>query len=88
MYNPTECGIKLFARPTRDFEPDLLAGHEADDLVVKGPGGDVIFRASPSASWTHDSIVQALNQPDVIRVVDGDVADAYLGERWIGSTEI
>jgi hypothetical protein len=50
MYNPTECGIKLFARPTRDFEPDLLAGHEADDLVVKGPGGDVIFRASPSAS--------------------------------------
>ncbi|MEW6343126.1 MAG: hypothetical protein AB1704_20890 [Pseudomonadota bacterium] len=88
MYNSTESGIKLVARPTCDAEPDLLAGRELDDLVVKGPVEDVIFRVSPSRPWTHDSIVQTLNHADVVRAVHGDVANAYLGDHWIGSTEI
>ncbi|MDN0082367.1 hypothetical protein QU487_06320 [Crenobacter sp. SG2305] len=87
-YSSTECGIAVIARPIRHGEPDLLIGRENEALSVKGPTGDVVYSVSPSAPWTHDSIVQALSHADVVRAVNGDVADAYLGDVWIGSTEL
>jgi hypothetical protein len=88
MFSSTKSRIKLIVRPTRESEPDLLAGYDAEDLLLKGPGGKVIFGIFPSSPWTHDSIVQALDLAEVVRAVHRDVADAYLGDRWIGSTEI
>ncbi|CAB3754423.1 hypothetical protein [Paraburkholderia humisilvae] len=87
-YDSTACGIKVIARPTRVGEADLLDGRENEVLSVQGPTGNVVFSVSPAVPWTHDSIVTSLNQHDAVRAVDGDVADAYLGDCWIGGTEV
>ncbi|MBB4517357.1 hypothetical protein [Paraburkholderia fungorum] len=87
-YAVTACGIKLVTRPTRVGEPDLIIGRENSVLSVRGAIGNAVFSASPSVPWTHDSIVQSLDHDDVVRAVDGDVADAYLGDYWIGGTEV
>lgn len=87
-YAVTACGIKLVSRPMRSGEPDLLIGRENAVLSVRGATGKVVFSASPSVPWTHNLIVQSLNHDDVVRAVDGDVADAYLGDCCIGGTEV
>ncbi|CAB3774576.1 hypothetical protein LMG29542_07954 [Paraburkholderia humisilvae] len=87
-YVSTACGIAVVARPRKASEPDLLAGLENAILVVKGPTDNVVFSVSPSLPWTHDAIVTALGHEDVVRAVNDDVADAYLGDCWIGSTEL
>jgi len=87
-YCRTASGIAVIARPARVGEPDLLIGHANDVLSVKGPVGNVVFSVSPTSAWTHDSIEQALQSADVVCAVNGDVADAYLGDVWIGGTEL
>ncbi|WP_176000306.1 hypothetical protein [Burkholderia vietnamiensis] len=87
-YDATACGIKLVGRPIHVGERDLLIGRENAVLSVRGPTGNVVFSVSPSVPWTGDAIVQSLNYEDVVHAVDGDVADAYLGDCWIGGTEV
>ncbi|HDR9756630.1 hypothetical protein KDX16_16185 [Burkholderia vietnamiensis] len=87
-YDATACGIKLVGRPIHVGERDLLIGRENAVLSVRGPTGNVVFSVSPSVPWTGDAIVQSLNHEDVVHAVDGDVADAYLGDCWIGGTEV
>jgi hypothetical protein len=87
-YDATACGIKLVVRPVRVGEPDLLIGRENAVLSVLGPTGNVVFNVSPSVPWTHDTIVRSLNHEDVVHAVDGDVAEAYLGDCCIGGTEV
>ncbi|MBR8172818.1 hypothetical protein KDX27_34390 [Burkholderia cenocepacia] len=87
-YDATACGIKLVGRPIHVGEPDLLIGRENAVLSVRGPTGNVVFSVSPSVPWTGDAIVKSLNHEDVVHAVDGDVVDAYLGDCWIGGTEV
>ncbi len=87
-YDATACGIKLVGLPIHVGERDLLIGHENEVLSVRGPTGNVVFSVSPSVPWTGNAIVQSLNHEDVVHAVDGDLADAYLGDCWIGGTEV
>ena len=87
-YDGTACGIKLVGLPIHIGERDLLIGRENEILSVRGPTGNVVFSVSPSVPWTADAIVKSLNHEDVVHAVDGDVEDAYLGDCWIGGTEV
>ena len=87
-YDPTLSGIKLVARPVRNTEPDLLAGRDLCPLVVKGPTGNVLAAFAATGAWTYETIQRRLSQDDVVSLLAGDCADAYVGDRWIGGTEI
>ncbi|MGF6440449.1 hypothetical protein [Paraburkholderia youngii] len=87
-YDLTSCGIKIVVRPVRNAEPDLLAGRDLAPLVVKGPTGNVLATYAPTTAWTHESVKQRLCDDKVVALVAGDIANAYLGDQWIGGTEV
>lgn len=60
-----------------------LSGIEHERLVIKSFDGSIIYsQEAPENGWTHDLLKNV--QPVELM----DVADAYLGETLIGSTEI
>jgi 5'-deoxynucleotidase len=76
-------------RRNGSLEPDLLAGVERLPLVFKSFDGDEITRVLPSEPWDHERLQQAANGVAQIFVQAMDMgADAYLGTRWVGSTEV
>ncbi|MEZ9360274.1 hypothetical protein AB4175_10365 [Vibrio cyclitrophicus] len=74
----------IVARSLSPAEPDLMEGHALALLrVVSLEGEEVVQYKAPKGGWTHD----ALECVDYFSVsLDG--WDAYLGEQWIGSSEI
>jgi hypothetical protein len=88
-FDATVSSLKIVIRPVRVGEGDLLAGRENADLIVKGSTGNVLFRSAPPAPWTRNAIVSLLGRADVVRFVQREgYGDAYLGDRWIGSSEV
>jgi hypothetical protein len=76
----------IVARPVNDLEPDLLEGNESNDLIIYDLDGIELERhISPIGKWTHDLLDQFSTQFN-IRLKLG--WDAYLGESWIGSSEV
>ncbi|EED97255.1 hypothetical protein L0Z42_29450 [Burkholderia multivorans] len=81
--------MKLIARPIRAGEPDLLTGHEREPLFLRDLGGQATLRIAPASAWTHDALDAAVEREDVIAFVGENFgADAFLGGRWIGSSEV
>jgi hypothetical protein len=81
--------VKLLARPMRESEPDLLAGWEHEPLFLRDLAAQTTLRIDPVPMWSHDSLDAVINRADVrefVRVHGG--ADAFLGGRWIGSSEV
>ncbi|EJL6419995.1 TPA: hypothetical protein SLZ57_003506 [Vibrio cholerae] len=73
----------IVTRPSNDQEPDLLVGFERQPLVVKDLDGKDIHRVdAPDNGWTHD----ILERIDYYCI--SAQWDAYLGEQWIGSSEV
>lgn len=74
----------IVARPLSAKEPDLLLGREYDVLNIKDLDGiPCISYSPPHQGWTHD----ALEGVDYYSVSPFGW-DAYLGNEWIGSSEV
>lgn len=74
----------IVSHPWRSHEQDLLLGHEHDDLSIRDlKGKECVCYAPPYQGWTHD----ALECVDYFSV-SPDGWEAYLGEQWIGSSEV
>lgn len=77
--------IKSVARPTSAKEPDLLHGNEDKPLIVKDLEKVEVMRFTPpDTGWTHDTI-EATAIPEHVYFAG---CDFYLGDNWIGSTEV
>ena len=81
--------LKLVARPVSEREPDLLAGNENKPLFLRNLTGSETFRIDPMPKWSHDSLDSIVSRSDLAEFVDRHFgADAYLGDVWIGSSEV
>lgn len=76
-----------FVTDMNEGEPDILDGHEHSDLVIKNLQGDILLILAASEPWTHEKLI-ALELGQMIGQGLSDGADAYLGDNWIGSTEV
>ncbi|MGF1884062.1 hypothetical protein [Vibrio splendidus] len=68
-------------------EPDILTPHKHKPLmIISLEGQSLRTYDAPSTGWTHDTLVQLSDFFLPQWSVCG--AEAWLGEQWIGSTEI
>ncbi|QGQ72499.1 hypothetical protein [Halomonas sp. PA16-9] len=71
-------------------EPDILQGVQLQPLLIRPLGSSqVLLRVLPSGPWTHDALVETgrgIEQMLATEIEQG--VDAYLGSRWVGSTEV
>lgn len=65
----------------------LIKGHENDPLIITDLSGDELMKLMPAQPWTHDQLM-ALPLKELMGEWLQGGADAYLGEQWIGSTEV
>lgn len=72
---------------TRPGETDLLSGREFDALELRTLTGQVLTRIDAQGPWTHDKLVAAVEANRTL-IDDAYGADYYLGEQWVGSTEV
>lgn len=81
--------LKLIARPINPQEPDLLAGNERESLIVRDLAGTKRMEIPTATDWTHITLEQACTSPAVQAfIAEHGGADAFLGDVWIGSTEV
>lgn len=70
-----------FITDQRAGEPDILQGVRHEALTVRDLDGGVAYhQLAPAQGWTHDALCSL--------EIPAWCADAYLGEVWVGSTEI
>lgn len=70
-------------------EPDLLAGHEWDDFRICDLQGKELLRIPASGAWTMEKLSVALCRSDVTRAIENSFgSNYYLGQQWVGSTEV
>lgn len=87
MQNHSTSHICFVAKPKREHELDLLIGVESDPLIIKNEDQTVIEVPAPTGGWTH-------NELDRYQEIDIDTdgmpvaLEAYIGDRWVGSTEV
>lgn len=70
----------LVARPKTPMEHDLLQGNESLPLHFTHNGQVLLSLPCPPQGWTHETL-EAVSAP-------GACWDAFLGDQWIGSSEI
>ena len=69
-------------------EPCILKGNEGKPLIVKSIDGQVLLVLAPVEPWTHEELVST--QIEVFigeEAMQGGVS-AYLGDQFVGSTEV
>ncbi|HBC3448022.1 TPA: hypothetical protein KDY51_001882 [Vibrio parahaemolyticus] len=74
--------VKCIARP-KEGESCLITGLEASNLYCYGE--NFILKElvpAPADGWTYEDLEECCSN------FEYDYADVYLGEQWIGSTEI
>lgn len=74
----------IITRPLRPGEPDLLIGQEREPVRFVSddtPRREIASVPAPAHGWTHDAL-EAVRPPQVA------YWDAYLGIRWVGSSEV
>ena len=74
----------IVTRPLHPGEPDLLTGNEREPVrfVSDDAARREIARVpAPALGWTHDAL-EAVSPPQA------SYWDAYLGIRWVGSSEV
>lgn len=82
-------GIKLIAEAVRAGEPDLLAGNERATFCLKDLSGTVLTEIAPQVAWTHAALFALVDSAEIIeQVKQSGGADAYVGNVWIGGTEV
>lgn len=71
-----------FVTDTLSNEPDILASVRMLPLSIKGLEGELLRSISaPPGGWTHELLCEAGQD-----LVEG--AEAFLGVKWVGSTEV
>ena len=85
---PTEMApAPIVARPVSTTEPDLLLGFELEPFNVTdldGTTNATLTIKAPDGGWTYDSL-EAIKLPvDVIK----NGCNLFLGEHWIGTSEL
>ncbi len=74
----------IVARSMSPAEPDLLLGHEFTALrILDLDGVEQISYQPPLEGWSH-SALECMDYDSV----SPDGWDAYLGQQWIGSSEV
>lgn len=77
-----------FITDVRPGEPEILPRVANETLRITDLDGVEIIQIHPvSGPWTHDKLVQ-VGESLVILDVLKNGANAYLGDTWIGSTEV
>lgn len=73
----------IVSRSEKLGEPDLLLGNEQFQLrfVTLENDRNIEVIAAPIGGWTHNAL-EAIKLPDV------EAWNAFLGQQWIGSSEI
>ncbi|MBF6615556.1 MAG: hypothetical protein ITG07_02405 [Candidimonas sp.] len=75
-----------FITDVRGNEPDLLAATKHLTLKIRDLDGATIKTIpAPATGWTHDRLLAIAARHEDL-VFEG--ADAYLGDCWVGSTEV
>ncbi|SEJ06718.1 5'-deoxynucleotidase [Azotobacter beijerinckii] len=76
-----------FVTDRRPGEPCIIQGHEHDPLVIKNLLGEELPKLAPPQPWTHERL-ESLPLQSLMGEWLERGADAYLGEQWVGSTEV
>lgn len=67
-------------------EPDLITQVAHEPLIVRSLRGESIARINaPRRGWTHEALCKAALSLE-FKTMNG--AEAFLGTRWVGSTEV
>jgi len=67
-------------------EPEILLPLKHLPLQVRTLENEPIARFDPPENgWTHDDLMETARRIDDLTVMG---ADAYLGDDWVGSTEV
>jgi hypothetical protein len=70
----------------RGDEPCILLGFEYEPLrIIKNDSDEMAVVLAPNGGWTHTRLSL---RPEISAEDDGSYYDAFLGDRWIGSTEV
>ncbi|WP_349617947.1 hypothetical protein [Azotobacter salinestris] len=65
---------------------DVSTLETSEPLILKGPTGEILLSISKAAPWSAAQL-RAIDF-EALLGDEFDVCDAYLGNNWIGSTEI
>lgn len=71
----------------RPGEPDLIAGHEQDALELRSLDGRTLASVPAKEAWTHERLMAAIEANRSV-VEDAGGSDYYLGDQFVGSTEV
>lgn len=71
----------------RPGEPDLIAGYEQTALRLRSLDGRTLASVPAKEAWTHERLMVAIEVNRSV-VEDAGGADYFLGDQFIGSTEI
>ncbi|MEZ9698822.1 hypothetical protein AB4455_12045 [Vibrio sp. 10N.261.46.E12] len=86
-YNNLEGHTIKFITDRQGSEPDILTPNQHKKLmIISDEGQSLRTYNAPSSGWTHDTLVKLSDFFPPQWNVCG--AEAWLGEQWIGSTEI
>lgn len=70
----------------RAGEPDLLAPVKHSPFEMRSLRGEVLkVVEAPASGWTHELLLAVAATHEWIT---GEGGDGYLGDQWVGSTEI
>lgn len=58
--------------------------------ITSGFDAAPLMTDASKSCWTYDELLQAMNSKNIAQLVrdSGDIADVYIGNVWLGSTEI
>lgn len=69
-------------------EPDILSPLRNENLIITDLEKKELSRISPvNGPWTHEKLEQVAQELYDNRITRHG-ADAYLGDQWVGSTEV
>lgn len=75
-----------FITDQRSGEPDILTPYRGAPLRVLCLSGNALTSvAAPKGGWTHEALSEQARR---LERLTHDGADAYLGDAWVGSTEV
>ena len=79
----------MLTADVRQGETDVLSGHEHEDLRIVDLEGNELVRLPSTTGWTvpllHDAISGSYVQAALAASFGGNY---YLGDQWIGGTEV
>lgn len=84
--------LVAFITDVKGDEPEILnkdVARETLKIVSIYDKNDVFFEcAAPEEGWTHEALCDLDAPQEVVHMAWARGADAYLGNEWVGSTEV